>query len=97
MARVLLLAAAITASVALTFPASAQHIGGTPMPHLHAINPSLSLSTPQTSPLQQQIQQDYRGSLLNAQRELPQSNPSSLSRQQLTIGQQLDEYNAAPP
>jgi hypothetical protein len=45
MARFILLAAAIATSVSLAaLPASAQRIGGAPMPHLHAANPSLSLS-----------------------------------------------------
>jgi hypothetical protein len=56
----------------------------------------LSLSTRPTSPLQQQIQQDYRSNLLSAQHELSQSNPSGLSRQQITIGHQLNDYNSMP-
>lgn len=98
MARFVLLAAAIATSVSLAaLPASAQRIGGAPMPHLHAANPSLSLSARPTSPVQQQIQQDYRGNLLSAQRDLLQSNPSGLSRGQIAIGHQLDSYNTSPP
>jgi len=97
MARVVPLAAVIAVAVSFAaLPACAQRIGGASMPHLHAINPSLSLSTRPTSPAQQQIQQDYRSNLLSAQRELSQSNPSGLSREQITIGHQLNDYNSMP-
>jgi hypothetical protein len=98
MPRFVMLAAAIATSVSLAaLPASAERIGGAPMPHLHATNPSLSLSASPTSPIEQQIQQDYRSNLLSAQRELLQSNPSGLSREQIAIGHQLDGYNTTPP
>jgi hypothetical protein len=98
MARFVLLAAAIATAVSLAaLPASAQRIGGAPIPRLHAINPSLSLSARPTSPVQQQIQQDYRSNLLGAQRDLMQSDPSGLSREQFAIGHQLDGYNTMPP
>ena len=97
MTRFVSLAAVIAVSVSLAArPAFAQRVGGASMPHLHAINPSLSLSTRSTSPVQEQIQQDYRSNLLSAQRELSQSNPSGLGRQQLTIGHQLNDYNSMP-
>jgi hypothetical protein len=97
MIRVVSLAAVIAVSVSLAaLPAFAQRIGGASMPHLHAINPNLSLSARPTSPLQQQIQQDYRGNLLSAQRALSQANPSGLSRQQMAIEHQLNEYNSMP-
>jgi hypothetical protein len=97
MARFVLLAAAIATSVSLAaLPSFAQHIGGAPVPHLHAINPSLSLSARPTSPVQQQTQQDYRSNLLSTQRDMLQSNPSGLSREQIAIGHQLDGYNATP-
>jgi hypothetical protein len=97
MARSVSLAAVIAVSVSCAaLPAFAQRIRGASMPYLHAINPSLSLSTRPTSPLQQQIQQDYRSNRLSAQRELSQSNPSGLSRQQITIGHQLSDYDSMP-
>jgi len=74
------------------FPAAAQ-IG---RPSTYAINPSQSLSSPATSPLQQQIQQDYRSNLLSAQRDLLQSNPSGLGRGQVAIGHLLDGYDTTP-
>jgi|SRR5882672_296687 len=98
MVRLALLAAAIATAVSFApVAATAQRIGPSPMPHLHAINPSLSLSARPVSPLEQQMQQDYRSNLLGAQRDLSQSNPSGLSRQQIAIGHQLDGYNAMPP
>jgi hypothetical protein len=59
---------------------------------LHAVNPSLSLSAPATTPLQQQIQEDYATSLVAAQRQLLQQNPSGVGRQELAIGQQLNGF-----
>jgi hypothetical protein len=98
MTRLAVLAAAMAAAVSFApLAATAQRAGALGAPHLHAVNPSLSLSTRSTSPLQQQIQQDYRTSLLSAQRDLSQSNPSGLSRQQISIGHQLDDYNSMPP
>jgi hypothetical protein len=51
------------------------------------------LSSQPTSPVQQQIQQDYRSNLLGAQRDLLQSNPSGLGREQISIGHQLNGYD----
>jgi len=85
------LAVAITAVLSLpALPAAAQQIG---RPPTHAINPSQSLSSQPTSPVQQQIQQDYRSDLLGAQRDLLQSNPSGLGREQISIGHQLNGYD----
>jgi hypothetical protein len=85
------LAVAITAVLSLpALPAAAQQIG---RPPTHAINPSQSLSAQPTSPVQQQIQQDYRSNLLGAQRDLLQSNPSGLGREQISIGHQLNGYD----
>jgi hypothetical protein len=59
----------------------------------HAINPSLSLSAPATSPLQQQMQDNYATGLMGAQRELLQQNPSGLGRQELAIGHELNGFS----
>jgi hypothetical protein len=69
-----------------TTPVAAQTRGS------HAVNPSLSLSAPATTPLQQQIQQNYASSLIAAQRQLLQQNPSGVGRQELAIGQQLNGF-----
>lgn len=97
-------AAAIAATLAAVQPAVAQRAGGlfgegsastsvlAPGMRLHAVNPSLSLSTSATSPLQQQMQDDYATSLMGAQRQLLQENPSGSSRSELSIGNQLNGY-----
>ena len=72
-------------------PAFAQQ-GVTPHLQLHAVNPSLSLSAPAANPLQQQMQDNYATSLMGAQRELLQQNPSGLGRQELAIGHQLNDF-----
>jgi uncharacterized protein YjiS (DUF1127 family) len=56
----------------------------------HGISPTQPFSSSATTPLQQQIQQDYRSNLLSAQRDLLQANPSGLGRQQIELQHQLD-------
>jgi hypothetical protein len=82
---------AISASLA-TVPVAAQQRGMEPHLQLHAVNPSLSLSAPTTSPLQDQMREDYHTNLMGAQRELLQQNPSGLGRQEQAIGRQLNSY-----
>lgn len=83
--------ALLVASLA-TSPVAAQQPGSTPRPGGHALNPSLSLSAPATSPLQQQMQQDYASQLVGAQRDLLQQNPSGTTRQELAIGHEINDY-----
>src|SRR6267142_2286548 len=83
--------AAISVSLA-TVPVAAQQRGMEPPPQLHAVNPSLWLSAPTSSPLQQQMREDYHTNLMGAQRELLQQNPSGLGRQEQTIGRELNSY-----
>jgi hypothetical protein len=73
-------------------PATAQQRGIEPPPQLHVVNPSLSLSAPTTSPLQEQMREDYATSLKGLQRELLQQNPSGLGRQEQAIGRELNGY-----
>jgi hypothetical protein len=73
--------------------AFAQRIGVVP-DELHAVNPSLSVTAPTSSPLQQQMRQDYATSLMGAQRDLLQQNPSGLGRQEQAIGRELNGYMA---
>jgi hypothetical protein len=82
---------AISASLA-TVPVAAQQRGMEPHLQLHAVNPSLSLSAPTSSPLQDQMREDYHTNLMGAQRELLQQNPSGLGRQEQAIGRQLNSY-----
>ena len=66
-------------------------------PHAwHALNPSLSLAAPAATPLEQQVQQNYRTDLMQAQRELMLANPSGLGRAQIGIGHELNMYDTAP-
>jgi hypothetical protein len=92
--RKLSVIAATTAILAClgVHPVAAQQRDTGPMPDLHAINPSLSLTAPTNSPLQDQVRQDYATSLMGAQRELLQQNPSGLGRQEQAIGRELNDY-----
>ena len=73
-------------------PVTAQERGAEPPIQLHAVNPSMSLSAPTNSPLQQQMREDYATSLRGAQRELLQRNPSGLGRQEQAIGRELNGH-----
>ena len=86
-----LLPLAILACLAAT-PVGAQQREVGPMPQLHAVNPSLSLSAPTNTPLQEQMRQDYGTGLMGAQRALRQQNPSGLGRQEQEIGRELNGY-----
>jgi hypothetical protein len=101
----LLVAAAAIAAAFAVHPAAAQQLGGMPSAtgaahtpmlapglQLHAVNPSMSLSAPATSPLQQQMQDDYATSLMQAQRQLMQQDPSGDSRAEISIGNQLNGF-----
>ena len=93
MTRFLLAVSTAAISVALaTVPVAAQQRGMEPPPQLHAVNPSLSLSAPSNSPLQEQMREDYATGLRGAQRDLLQQNPSGLGRQEQAIGRQLNSY-----
>jgi len=82
---------AILACLAAT-PVAAQHREIGPVPQLDAVNPSMSLSSPTTNPLQEQMRQDYATELMGTQRELLQQNPSGLGRQEQSIGRELNNY-----
>ena len=69
-----------------------QQRGVEPGLQLHAVNPSLSLSAPTNSPLQDQMREDYATSLRGAQRELLRQNPSGLTPEGLAIGRELNGY-----
>jgi hypothetical protein len=73
-------------------PLAAQQRAAPPA-QLHAINPNLSLSAPATSPLQQQMQDDYATGLMAAQRERLQQNPSGVTRQERAIGHALNGFS----
>ena len=81
---------AILASLAVA-PVGAQERAMAPRLQ-HAVNPSLSMSAPTNGPIQEQMRQDYATSLMGAQRELLQQNPSGLGRQEQAIGHELNGY-----
>ena len=86
-----LLPRAILACLAAT-PVEAHQREVGPMPQLHAVNPSMSLSVPTNNPLQEQRRRDYATELMGTQRELRQQNPSGLGRQEQAIGRELNGY-----
>jgi hypothetical protein len=71
--------------------ASAQGI--VPAPPYYAASPA----TGGQSPVQQQIQENYRFQLLQTQREMLQQNPSGLGRDQIEVNRQLNTYSAPSP
>jgi hypothetical protein len=85
-------ALAILVCFTTTLPAAAQQRGMEPGMQLHAVNPSMSLSAPTNSPLQEQMRQDYATGLMGAQRDLLQQNSSGLGRQEQAIGRELNGY-----
>jgi hypothetical protein len=91
MKRLVLTVSTVAISVSLAAgPVAAQQAS----PQVHAVNPSMSLSAPTNSPLQQQMREDYATGLRGAQRELLQQNPSGLGRQEQAIGRELNGYMA---
>jgi hypothetical protein len=65
-----------------------------PQLQMHSVNPGVSLSDPATTPLQQQMQDDYATSLMATQRQLLQQNPSGVSRPEIGIGHELNSFTA---
>jgi hypothetical protein len=95
MKSLLLAVSAVAISAWLTSTSVvAQQRGAEPPMQLHAVNPSLSLSAPTTTPIQQQMRQDYATGLMGAQRDLLQQNPSGLGRQEEAIGHELNGFTA---
>ena len=88
---VLALVTAVSTALA-SAPVAAQEHAVVATPQVHAYNPSLSLSTPTNSPLQEQMREDYATSLMAGQRQLLEQNPSGLGRQELEIGRELNGY-----
>jgi hypothetical protein len=62
----------------------------TPPPHI--INPSTPLSAPATSPLQQQMQDDYATQLRSAQHDLLLQNPSGTTRPEMGLSRALNGF-----
>ena len=73
-------------------PAIAQQRGAMPQLGRSEMNSGISLSQPATTPLQQQIQDNYAADLRGEQRDLLQQNSSGLTRPELAIGRQLNGF-----
>jgi hypothetical protein len=82
----------VTFAALVATPVAAQQLGTTPVLPPHIVNPSLSLSAPATSPLQQQMQDDYATQLMGAQHNLLLQNPSGATRAERNIGHALDGF-----
>ena len=81
----------------LATPVEAQMRSITTSPRLTAVPPTMPhtgvfLSAPATSPLQQQMQQDYATQLRAAQQQRLMQNPSGLTRPEESISRQLNGY-----
>jgi hypothetical protein len=87
---------AILAALAAT-PAAAQLHSTIPTPiqapHIATPPGGLTLSTPATSPLQQQMQDDYATQLRAAQQQMLQQNPSGLTRGELNVNRTLNGFS----
>lgn len=90
--KISLVAASVISACLVATSVGAQEREVGPMPQLHAVNPSMSLSAPMNAPLQEQMRQDYATQLMGSQRELLQQNPSGLGRQEQAIGRELNGY-----
>jgi len=83
---------ALFSTALIVAPAAAQSRGAFAPAPMHVLNPDMSLSAPATSPLQQQMRDNYATQLMQSQRDLLQQNPSGTTRQELTIGHELNGY-----
>ena len=80
------------AALTATPVAAQQRLDTVPPPPLHMTNPSVSLSAPATSPLEQQMQDDYATQLRGAQQQLMQQNSSGVTRPEMGINHALDGF-----
>src|SRR3977135_3609222 len=92
----LLLPASLVISVAFAVaPVMAQQpLNAVPTPIPHIIRPpgSITLSSPATSPLQQQMQDDYATQLRAAQHDLLLQNPSGQTRPEMGLSRALNGF-----
>jgi hypothetical protein len=83
----------LTVSVALAMvPAMAQTTSTVRTPPPSISNPGVSFSTPPTSPLQAQQQDNYATQLRQEQFQLRQQNPSGVGRAQWSINNALSGF-----
>jgi hypothetical protein len=89
----LLFPVSLVISVVLaTAPVMAQQLSTVPPAPPHIVNPGISLSAPATSPLQQQMQDDYATQLSQAQHDMLVQNPSGITRPELSISRALNGF-----
>jgi hypothetical protein len=86
MVRATVLAVVLTAALG---PAWGQVLPATPY---YAMDPNSPLTPRAANPVQQQVLENYRTQLLQAQRDSLQQNPSGLGPNQLRIGNQLNAF-----
>lgn len=81
----------VLAGLAMT-PALAQTRGSGIAVRPHALAPGMSVTSPATTPLQAQMQDDYAGQLRAEQRDMLQANPSGLTPQERAVGHALNGF-----
>jgi len=92
MAAALVLAAFATPAAAQSTGMMLPHGSGMYGARAPLLHPNVSISAPAANPLQAQMQDDYATQLQTEQREMLQQNPSGMSRDELTIGGQLNGF-----
>ena len=80
-------------AIALTTASGAAWGQVPPATPYYAMDPRSPLMPRAASPVQQQMLENYRTQLLQAQRDSLQQNPSGLGRDQLQLGNQLNTFN----
>jgi hypothetical protein len=80
-------------AIALTTVSGAASGQVPPAPPYYAMDPTSPLAPRAASPVQQQMLENYRTQLLQSQRDSLQQNPSGLGRDQLQLGNQLNNFN----
>jgi len=82
----------VISAVLAAAPVMAQQRSTVPPAPPHIVNPGVSLSAPATSPLQQQMQDDYAAQLRQAEHELLMQNPSGQTRPEMGIKRALNGF-----
>jgi len=82
----------VISAVLTVAPTMAQQSSTVPATPPHIVNPGISLSAPATSPLQQQMQDDYAAQLRQAQHDLLMQNPSGQTRPEMGINRALNGF-----
>jgi hypothetical protein len=73
-------------------PTAIPGVPNVPPQPLHLTNPIAPLSTPPTSPLQSQEQDDFAAQLRAGQQQLLMQNPSGVTRPELGINRALNGF-----